>query len=184
MLSLVPLQANHNSQNHLNNVLRHLRHWHIHDLLHDSFRHPLLRNHLDHFNTLPPESVVLEHPRSAQFVHVHPCCRLTLVRALWTTSPATSSWHIHHLLHDAILHALPWHMLHTVQDLRHRVCHDLFHNDLFPTCDKPLGEEEHSTTTCATTCTEHHVNQMTTCLRTSRMQATSHIPKLCVLRDV
>ena len=27
-------------QNHLNNLLRDLRHWHIHNLLHDSFRHP------------------------------------------------------------------------------------------------------------------------------------------------
>ena len=38
-----------------------------------------------------PGSVVPEHPRSAKFVHVHPCCRLTPVRALQTTSPATIS---------------------------------------------------------------------------------------------
>ena len=52
VLPLVPLQANHNSQNHLNNLLRDVRHWHLHNLLHDSFRHPLLRNHLDHVNDL------------------------------------------------------------------------------------------------------------------------------------
>ena len=33
-----------------NNLLRDLRHWH--NLLHDSFRHPPLRNHLDHVNDL------------------------------------------------------------------------------------------------------------------------------------
>ena len=38
-----------------------------------------------------PGSVVPEHPRSAQYVHVHPCCRLTPVRALQTTLPATIS---------------------------------------------------------------------------------------------
>ena len=38
-----------------------------------------------------PGSVVPEHPRSAQFVHVHPCCRLTPVRALRTTSPTQSA---------------------------------------------------------------------------------------------
>ena len=53
-----------------------------------------------------------------------------------------------------------------------------------------MGQEEHNTTTYATTCTEHQVNHMTTCTRTSRMQATSHIPRLTevkrasVLRDV
>ena len=53
-----------------------------------------------------------------------------------------------------------------------------------------MGQEERNTTTCATTCTEHLVNHMATCPRTSRMQATSHIPRLtevrraCVLRDV
>ena len=46
--SLTLLLQNH--QDHLNNLLRDLRHWHIHNLLHDSFRHPLLRNHLDHVN--------------------------------------------------------------------------------------------------------------------------------------
>ena len=39
-----------------------------------------------------PGSVVPDHPRSAsRQVHVHPCCRLTPVRALQTTSPATSA---------------------------------------------------------------------------------------------
>ena len=41
-----------------------------------------------------------------------------------------------------------------------------------------MGQEERNTTTCATTCTEHHVNHKTTCPRTSRMQATSHIRRL------
>ena len=54
----------------------------------------------------------------------------TLLTDLW-------HWHIDHLLPDRILHALPRHMLQTVQDLRHRVCHDLLHNDLLPTCDRP-----------------------------------------------
>ena len=48
--SLTLLLQNH--LDHLNNLLRDLRHWHIHNLLHDSFRHPLLRNHLDHVNDL------------------------------------------------------------------------------------------------------------------------------------
>ena len=33
-------------------------------------------------------------------------------------------------------------MLHTVQDLRHRVCHDLLHNDLLPTCDKSWDKKD------------------------------------------
>ena len=117
-ISLTLLLQNH--LDHLNYLLLDLRHWHIHDLLHDSFPHPLLQNHLDHFNTLLQDLLYRNIPRSAQLVHVHPCCRLTPVRALHTTSPATSStiflqdlwhWHIHDLLHDKILHALPWHML-------------------------------------------------------------------------
>ena len=43
-----------------------------------------------HFLTLLQQNH-LDLPRSPQFVHVHPCCRLTPVRALQTTSPATSS---------------------------------------------------------------------------------------------
>ena len=35
-----------------NNLLLDLWHWHSHNLLHGSFRHPLLWNHLDHVNDL------------------------------------------------------------------------------------------------------------------------------------
>ena len=44
-----------------NDFLQDLRHWLIHNLLHDSFRNPLLRNHLDHVNDLFPD--LLHHTR-------------------------------------------------------------------------------------------------------------------------
>ena len=76
-------------KNHLNNLLREVRHWHIHNLWHDSFRHPLLRNHLDHVNDLHVDP---------WYRNIHDqlniCARppvLSPVRTLQTTSPATIS---------------------------------------------------------------------------------------------
>ena len=58
----------------------------------------LLQNHLDHFNILLQDlwhwhvhDLLTRVVYHGKYVHVHPCCRLSPVRALQTTSPATSS---------------------------------------------------------------------------------------------
>ena len=62
-----PSVADDLTSNKRHDFLQDLRHWHIHDLLHDSFRHPLLRNHLDHVNDLLPD---LRH-RNSENCQVH-----------------------------------------------------------------------------------------------------------------
>ena len=62
-----PSVADDLTSNKRHDFLQDLRHWHIHDLLHDSFRHPLLWNHLDHVNDLLPD---LRH-RNSENCQVH-----------------------------------------------------------------------------------------------------------------
>ena len=62
-----PSVADDLTSNKRHDFLQDLRHWHIHDLLHDSFRHPLLRNHLDHVNDLLPD----QRQRNSENCQVH-----------------------------------------------------------------------------------------------------------------
>ena len=92
-----PSVADDLTSNKRHDFLQDLRHWHIHDLLHDSFRHPLLRNHLDHVNDLLPD---LRH-RNSENCQVHQAHLFTVTltqgqkkKAMeWTTKNTSDGTH-------------------------------------------------------------------------------------------
>ena len=131
-------------------------------------------------------------------MHVHPCCRLTPVRALQTTSPATSS--TISFMNQSTGTSTTCSTTRCCTRSRgtcctpSRICGTgsatICSTTICSRLVTRLGTRRTQFHNVCKTSREHHVNHMTTCPRTSRVQATSHIPRLtevkraCVLRDV